>query len=570
MKKIGIVMGNTSPDTFYFQLKGMQASVGDIIVTPATIPNNDKHGTETNVMVWGRILLIDRFNPFFPQDAAAELADNETELVDTVLSEAKDQLSAEVKVMGATDTNLSVEEYSLRPLSYPVKPASAVYYPREDDIKKLLTGSLKDKTPLRIGTLIARKGVEVSISAQEVASKHMAILAMTGGGKSVAARQIIKELAQIGHPVLIFDPHGDYLGIYEKQAKYFPDKEVNVFYPKIQCSVDDSIEVVSNLIIKIGITYTQVQWDTFNRLCRFKEMLYIENTSIISHMENLQKKASSLAAEDDAEAREETNKSTWNAVARGLRICIKKLKAMETSNERLRNRLKNYDWQELPDVSNDPEKIISKDQISIVYVGGYDHITQSTIVSITLENLFNEISSLRDKIPPFVCLIEEAHNFVPSSREKSSEGTPSLPTIRKVITEGRKFGISLLLVSQRPSRLDETALSQCNTFLVLKLVNPRDQSWVKNVMENLEDKDAKSLVGFGPGQGLISGHAVRFPLQVQIDFYKDLISENIDQSDYIKKAREFPDHPSKKSKKDNASKANDLMDKDKRSKKHKI
>ena len=61
--------------------------------------------------------------------------------------------------------------------------------------------------------------------------------------------------------------------------------------------------------------------------------------------------------------------------------------------------------------------------------------------------------------------------------------------------------------------------------------------------------------------------------QVQLTnliYAKDLISENIDQSDYIKKAREFPDHPSKKSKKDNASKANDLMDKDKRSKKHKI
>ena len=63
---------------------------------------------------------------------------------------------------------------------------------------------------------------------------------------------------------------------------------------------------------------------------------------------------------------------------------------------------------------------------------------------------------------------------------------------------------------------------------------------------------------------------MRFPLQVQIDFYKDLISENIDQSDYIKKARDFPEHPSSKSKKENASKADDLMGKDTRSKKLKI
>ena len=123
-----------------------------------------------------------------------------------------------------------------------------------------------------------------------------------------------------------------------------------------------------------------------------------------------------------------------------------------------------------------------------------------------------------------VIIIEEAHNFVPSKGEEKSE-SPSLLTIRRLLTEGRKFGTGVVLISQRPGRLDETTLAQCNSFLVLKLVNPRDQSWVRNVMEQMSEQDKKSLKSFANGQAYISGHAVRFPLQVQIDFYRDRYEE---------------------------------------------
>lgn len=76
-------------------------------------------------------------------------------------------------------------------------------------------------------------------------------------------------------------------------------------------------------------------------------------------------------------------------------------------------------------------------------------------------------------------------------------GVPSLETIRKLITEGRKFGTGLILISQRPSRVGETILSQCNSFLILRLVNPRDQNFVKQIMENLSEQDARMLPGLG-------------------------------------------------------------------------
>jgi DNA helicase HerA-like ATPase len=114
-----------------------------------------------------------------------------------------------------------------------------------------------------------------------------------------------------------------------------------------------------------------------------------------------------------------------------------------------------------------------------------------------------------------------------------------LATIRKVITEGRKFGTGLILISQRPSRLDETTLAQCNSFLVLRLVNPRDKSFVRSVMENLSEADANVLQTFGPGQGIVSGQAVRFPLLVKVDFDADLVSEAIGDEDFISEARSW-------------------------------
>jgi DNA helicase HerA-like ATPase len=103
--------------------------------------------------------------------------------------------------------------------------------------------------------------------------------------------------------------------------------------------------------------------------------------------------------------------------------------------------------------------------------------------------------------------------------------------------------MGLLLISQRPSRLDETTLSQCNTFLIFRLVNPRDQSFVEKVMENLTKADGRLLPGFGPGQGIVSGQAVRFPLLIQADFDEDLVTKGLGDEDFLKAAASWEKSP---------------------------
>jgi DNA helicase HerA-like ATPase len=412
------------------------------------------------------------------------------------------------------------------------------------------SGQKKPKPPmLRIGTLIARSDVEVALSARHVVSRHLAILAMTGGGKTVAARRIIRELIEIGYPLVIFDPHGDYLGFFEKRG-IFPKSSIRILYPAIRVR-QNNVGIIAELVDKMGKKLTDAQLQFYYFMLGAVEV--VEGELASTYIERLMDYADSVRAKKTAKDQAlgdelgDTRPMTMNAVKRSLMFVRDNLRQMEKNNERLRGqeRFKGYIFKEMPDPTDAPEEIVSPWTVSIFYLAGYDHLNQSAIVSIVLEALFAHRSTLSGVIPPFQAVIEEAHNFIPSRQEGTDE-TPSLPTIRKVITEGRKFGTGLVLISQRPSRLDETTLAQCNSFLVLRLVNPRDKSFVRSVMENLSEADANVLQSFGPGQGLVSGQAVRFPLLVKVSFDADLVSEAIGDEDFIGDAAKWKPDPSRK------------------------
>ena len=454
-----------------------------------------------------------------------------------MLSGSRDHLEAKVLILGTTGS-ADAGSAQLSPLTYPVKPSAEVLYPPAAEVRRLLIGSEDNSPKLPIGTLIARGDVEVSISARQIVSRHLAILAMTGGGKTVAARRIIRELINLKYPLVIFDPHGDYLGFFEKRS-LFKGTAIRIFFPMIRIR-ENNLGIVADLIDKMGRKLTDAQQQFYQYLISTSEV--VDGEPAIDYIQRLIDHASNIAdrqRKNDHLPDELSNirGSTINAARRSLEFVLSNLRQMEQNNERLRSqpRFKEYLFEEMPDPSDAPENIVRPGTVSIFYLAGYDHLNQSAIVSIVLEALFAHRSTLSGLIPPFQAIIEEAHNFIPSRQEGTDE-TPSLTTIRKVITEGRKFGTGLVLISQRPSRLDETTLAQCNSFLVLRLVNPRDKNFVRSVMENLSEADAGILQTFGPGQGLVSGQAVRFPLLVKVRFDDDLVSQAIGDEDFISEA----------------------------------
>lgn len=540
-QSVGTVVGYTSTDRFTFILRSLKGKLGDIVACRLEVPTGELDRFE-KVTVWSRIIGIDRFNPFFPAEAAQELVEEGTRFLDTVLSNSRDHLEAEALILGITRDDTR-EGLVLSPLTYPVKPSEEVLYPPTETVQSLLTGEDTRKAPIRIGSLIGRSDVRVELSARHVISRHLAILAMTGGGKTVAARRILRELIDLNYPLVIFDPHGDYLGLYEKRDQ-LDGCDVRVFYPRINVE-ESNLDVIRDLIEKMSPRLTEPQQHLFNFL--LSTVKPRANSTAIEYIQDLLDTASQLRSKrrdggKDAVDKDiqETGVSTYSAVTRTLTFVLDNLRQMDANNERLRNaaRFKGYQFERMPDPKHEPEKIVAPGQVSIFYLAGYDHLNQSAIVSIILESLFAHRATLSGTIAPFQAVIEEAHNFIPS-RSEGTHDTPSLRTIRKVITEGRKFGTGLILISQRPSRLDETTLAQCNSFLVLRLVNPNDKRFVRSVMENLTEADADVLQTFGPGQGLVSGQAVKFPLLVRIEFDKDLLSRAIGDEDFLDEASKW-------------------------------
>lgn len=528
--QVGTVVGNTSSQEYRFFLRSFAAKLGDLVYVETDVPKQTTSDVTSKqkekVFVWGRIVELSRFNPFLPSEAGQELADEGLKLMDTVLSLSRDHVEGKVLVLGMTD---ATEYTRMRPLNYPVNPGASVFLPPSETVKTILTGD--EQVPrLKLGALIGRPNIDVEIKANAVVARHMAILAMTGGGKTVASRRIIRELLERGYPLLILDPHGDYLGLYTKR-NLFPNRSIRVYYPSLRVN-ERNRDLVSYLVTRMTQGFTDPQREEY---ITASEKVAIEGeTSIEAFIDLVVQKL------NDGDKKSKTT----SVVKRQLKLVQGYIQAMETSNQQLRSRasLKSFPFEAMPDPLTNPTGLVNTNQASILYLGGYDHLTQSTIVAIVLKNLFDHRASMSNTIPPFMAVVEEAHNFIPSHSEGQTD-TPSVEVIRKIITEGRKFGTGLLLVSQRPSRLDETALAQCNTFLIFRLVNPRDQAFVEKVMENLSRDDSRLLPGFGPGQGIVSGQAVRFPLLVQVQHDKELETGAIGDEDFIGAAQRWGDSP---------------------------
>jgi len=96
-------------------------------------------------------------------------------------------------------------------------------------------------------------------------------------------------------------------------------------------------------------------------------------------------------------------------------------------------------------------------------------------------------------------------------------GAPSLPIIKQIATEGRKYGMGLVFISQRPSRIDATVLSQANSFLVLRIVNPNDQRYIRDVVETMGEDEAMTLPNLNTGEALLSGLFTRIPVMVRVE-----------------------------------------------------
>ncbi|MFX0134186.1 MAG: ATP-binding protein, partial [Candidatus Hodarchaeota archaeon] len=117
-------------------------------------------------------------------------------------------------------------------------------------------------------------------------------------------------------------------------------------------------------------------------------------------------------------------------------------------------------------------------------------------------------------IPPFVLVLEEAHQFVPEGRKRELAISRSI--IELYAREGRKFGSSLCVISQRPVKLSTTVLSQCGTNIILRITNPYDLDHIRESSEQITKESLKMISTLPIGEALVVGNVVNFPIFVKV------------------------------------------------------
>lgn len=138
---------------------------------------------------------------------------------------------------------------------------------------------------------------------------------------------------------------------------------------------------------------------------------------------------------------------------------------------------------------------------------------------------------------PLLLVCEEAHAYIP--RDSNTQYAGARKSMERIAKEGRKYGVGLGVVSQRPHELSETVLAQCGSFLCLRITNPTDQAYVKNLVPEAERDLVDVLAGLGRGEAMALGEAVPMPSRIQ--FYKPSPEPNSEDIDFYNKWINGPD-----------------------------
>jgi uncharacterized protein len=358
-----------------------------------------------------------------------------------------------------------------------------------------------------VGSLLLRPGnaVPIALDVKELVSTHMAILAGTGSGKSYTAGVLVEELMRPYNraAVLIFDPHGEYGTLadlrghpdFEADDGYSP--EVKILTPediRIRMSSLDYYDILT-LLPDMSDRQQAILNKAFSLLTKHRKGEYRWDVQDLI----------SAVYESDRSADEEGNEKTGSS-APALEWKLSKLERSEYFHR----------VQHLA-----PKDLFTPGQVTVLQMNEISQEEQQVICAAVLRQSYQaRMNTAKDKITaddenylpyPVFILIEESHRFAPAH-----EPARCKQILRTILSEGRKFGMGVGLITQRPGKLDADVLSQCMSQFLMRIVNPVDQDSLKYGVEAAGRDLLKELPSLTKGQVIISGACVNTPVLCQI------------------------------------------------------
>jgi DNA helicase HerA-like ATPase len=368
-------------------------------------------------------------------------------------------------------------------------PGKEVRMADADELESVLTDvDPESEGSAHIGELLHRDPgeVDVHLPVDSFAATHLSILASTGSGKSYTASVLIEEMMKPDSraAVLVLDPHGEYGTLQQMQG--IDEFESGGYSPDVEIKGPDDLKI------------------------RISELSFTDLVSVLS---------------DPSDAQEAALRGAWNRLDDETHLSAQNIideigddvndSVADALEWRLRSALGRSVFDENKNVPL--TDILAPGQCSVLQMDRMDLVDQRMIATVLLRRI-NEERMLHEKgeedsdldFPVFI-LLEEGHRFAPADGEARSRGILST-----ILSEGRKFGIGVGIISQRPSKIDDDVLSQCKSQVIMEIQNPNDQDAVKRGVEDVGEDLLSELPGLTPGQAVIAGDTVNTPFMADI------------------------------------------------------
>jgi uncharacterized protein len=373
-----------------------------------------------------------------------------------------------------------------RSASAPIAPGSDVSQPDQHVLR-----SLFGEGDLRLGRMLRHPEVGVSVDAGEIITKHLAVLGMTGSGKSNAAKHLLRALSSAGSfRTIVVDTHGEY-GACAAEIDSGA-KAVDVWIP-------DQIDLLDDEIVKEHF-----------QLDRISPSLNEAQRRALRQSQTPEQFAATLSEERSAELKAIAEEVAANPEA----FCIGAPPP----------RVVGFGTQTDADISSLGTYILDLRETT-------DFEIRARKCAAIASKLYEEARRTRGQTPPTLLVVDEAHNFAPERTTglmAKAIAHGSLGAITTLAAEGRKFNIGLVVISQRPSRLSKDVLAQMNSQLVFRLSNADDLKYVRDSFEAASQTFLDDLPNLDTGVCSCSGTMIATPVQCDVPLFAPRHSRDLD------------------------------------------
>ena len=374
----------------------------------------------------------------------------------------------------------------------PPIPGTEIIPPSKQDLEEIF--SPKNKGWVKIGNLLRNKTVDAKINLDKIVSRHLGILAMTGMGKSNLVSLVTKQISKLNGTVIIFDYHNDYTNL------NIP--KINVIDAKINPRLLDADQLSDVLEIRESATVQQ----------RVLRMAFTESVK--------------------------KSKEFWKKLETEIGFIVdsedKKIKEIRSSAYRVQDIVEESQrrFEDIldPDMG-DPISFIKEGRANILNISELSEKQANVALAFYLQQLLKDrkdasiakhgkskkIRNYKFNSPIFV-IIEEAHVFIPKDHDTSAKYWAA-----KIAREGRKFGLGLGIVSQRPRSVDLNVLSQMGSFAIMKIIQEDDQRQIASATESTSRELIAQLTSLNVGDAVLVGQWTNLPSMVHVEEVKEKV-----------------------------------------------